>query len=93
MPKGPTIAIKIISKPQPQYTEEARKNQISGTVRLRVIFNSNGSIGSITSVSGLGYGLTEKAIAAARSIRFEPALKNGVPQSVSKVVEYNFNLY
>ncbi len=93
MPKGPSVALKIISKPQPQYTEEARKNQISGTVRLKVIFNSNGSVGSITAVSGLGYGLTEKAIAAARNIRFEPQLKNGVPTSISKTIEYNFNLY
>jgi TonB family protein len=93
MPKGPSVALKIISKPQPQYTEEARKNQISGTVRLKVIFNSNGSVGSITAVSGLGYGLTEKAISAARNIRFEPQLKNGVPTSISKTIEYNFNLY
>ena len=93
MPRGPSKALSILSKPQPQYTEEARKNQISGTVRLRVIFNSNGSIGSVTAISGLGYGLTEKAIAAAHSIRFEPALKNGSPTSVSKTIEYNFNLY
>ncbi len=93
MPKGPSVALKISSKPQPQYTEEARKNQISGTVRLKVVFNSNGTIGSITAVSGLGYGLTEKAIAAARNIRFEPQLKNGIPTSISKTIEYNFNLY
>jgi outer membrane biosynthesis protein TonB len=37
--------------------------------------------------------LTEQAIAAARQIRFEPAKKNGVPQTVTNQVQYQFTLY
>jgi hypothetical protein len=37
--------------------------------------------------------LTEKAIAAAHEIRFEPKKVNGIPQSVTKTIEYNFNIY
>ena len=36
---------------------------------------------------------TEKAIAAARKIRFIPAMRNGRPVSVHMQLEYNFNLY
>jgi AMMECR1 domain-containing protein len=54
---------------------------------------SNGSIGSISAVSGLSNGLTEQAISAARNIRFEPAKKNGVAQTVVKQVQYSFTLY
>jgi TonB family protein len=93
MPKGPTVNVNVTYKPRPSYTEEARKNQINGTVRLKVVFTANGTIGSITPVSSLGYGLTEQAIAAARNMRFEPAKRGGVPYTVSKVVEFNFNLY
>jgi TonB family protein len=92
-PVGPTEPVKIISKPRANYTDAARTNNIQGVVRVKVTFLANGTIGSISPVSNLGYGLTEQALAAARSIRFEPAKKGGVPYSVTKVVEYTFTLY
>ncbi len=93
MPKGPTVGVKLLSQPKPPYTEEARKNQINGTVVLKVTFNANGTIGSITPVRSLGYGLTEQAIAAARNIRFEPAKRGGVPYTIAKPIQYTFTLY
>ncbi len=92
-PVGVTETIKILSKPQPRYTDAARQNQVQGTVTVKVTFNANGSIGSIAPVSGLPYGLTEQAIAAARSIKFEPAKRNGVPYSVAKTIAYTFTIY
>ncbi len=93
VPVGVTEGVKILSRPQPKYTDAARQNQVQGTVTVKVTFNANGSIGSIAPVSGLPYGLTEQAIAAARSIRFEPAKRNGVPYSVAKTVAYTFTIY
>ncbi|MGH9966391.1 MAG: energy transducer TonB [Pyrinomonadaceae bacterium] len=84
---------RVLSKPEPQYTEEARKNQITGTVVLRAIFTSSGQVTQIRAVSGLPYGLTERAIAAARQIRFTPATKDGRAVSMYIQLEYNFNLY
>lgn len=92
-PVGPPEPLRILSKPRPNYTDAARTNNVQGVVRLRVTFNANGTIGSITPVSGLGYGLTEAAIAAARGIRFEPAKKGGQAVATTKVVEFNFALY
>lgn len=92
-PVGPSVGVTITSKPRANYTDAARQSQLQGTVTLRVTFNSNGTIGSIAPVSGLGMGLTEQAIAAARGIRFEPAKKNGVPQTVTKQVQYSFTIY
>jgi TonB family protein len=91
--KDVTKRAQILSKPEPQYTEEARKNQVSGTVVLRAIFSSSGEVTGIKTVSGLPYGLTEKAIAAARQIKFIPAQKDGHPVSMYFQLEYNFNLY
>ena len=92
-PVGVSQGIKILSKPRPGYTDAARQNNIQGTVILRVTFQANGSIGGISPVKGLGNGLTEQAIAAARRISFEPAKVNGVPQSVTKQIEYTFSIY
>src|SRR5688500_12807899 len=88
-----TTKARLLSKPEPQYTEEARKNQITGTVVLKVVFASSGQITNIQTMRGLPYGLTEKAIAAARNIRFEPATKDGHRVSMWMQLEYNFNLY
>jgi TonB family protein len=84
---------RLLFKPEPQYTEEARRNQITGTVMLRVIFSSAGAVEQIRAVRTLPFGLTEKAIAAARQIKFAPAIKGGRPVSVHMQLEYNFNLY
>jgi len=84
---------RVLSKPEPQYTEEARKNQITGTVILRAVFTSGGQVANISARSGLPYGLTERAIAAARQIKFVPATKDGHAVSMYIQLEYNFNLY
>ncbi len=84
---------RLISKPEPHYTEEARRNQITGTVVLRVVFSSLGEVVDIRAVQSLPFGLTEKAILAARQIRFVPATRGGHPVSVYMQLEYNFNLY
>ena len=91
--KDVSTKARVLSKPEPQYTEEARKNQVTGTVVLRAVFTSGGQVTQIRAVSGLPFGLTERAIAAARQIRFTPATKDGHPVSMYIQLEYNFNLY
>ena len=94
-PKAPavTTAMRIISKPRASYTDAARQNNVQGTVTLKVTFLASGQIGSISPVSGLPYGLTEQAIAAARGIRFEPQMVDGVAKTVTKSVQYSFTIY
>jgi TonB family protein len=90
---GPTVGVKIVSKPRPGYTDAARVNNIQGTVILKVTFLANGSIGGVSVVKGLPNGLTEQAIAAAKGIRFEPAQRAGRPYAVNKNVEYSFTIF
>jgi TonB family protein len=87
------VKARILSRPEPLYTEEARKNQVSGTVVLRAVFSASGQVTDIRVVSGLPHGLTEKAMEAARQIRFTPAMKDGRAVSQYTQIEYNFNLY
>jgi TonB family protein len=88
-----TTRARVLSKPEPQYSEEARRNQITGTVILSVVFSRTGQVTNIRALQPLCCGLTEKAIAAARQIRFVPASREGNPVSVRMQLEYNFNLY
>ena len=92
-PVGPTEGIKILSKPQPRYTDAARTNNVQGTVTLKVTFSASGQVTGVAPINGLPYGLTEQAIAAARQIRFEPPKRNGVPYSISKSIQYTFSIY
>jgi TonB family protein len=82
-----------VYKEKARYTEEARQQQIQGTVILRATFSADGRITDIRVVRGLPNGLTENAIVAAQRIRFQPALNNGVPITVRASLEFNFTLY
>jgi TonB family protein len=83
----------ILYREKAKYTEEARQNKVQGTVVLQVVFQASGAISDVKVIRGLPDGLTEKAIEAAKKIRFNPAVKNGSPVSVRGTLEFTFNLY
>lgn len=88
-----TQKVRVTGKPEPQYTEPARKAGVTGTVILQAIFSADGQVSHIKVIRALGYGLTTQAVKAARRIKFEPANKDGRPVSMFMMLEYNFNLY
>lgn len=90
---GETRNVKILSKPRAAYTDAARTYNISGSVMLRLVFQADGKMGTISPLTRLPFGLTNTAIAAAKAIRFEPALRNGVPYAKSMRIQYNFTIY
>ena len=90
---GPSSGLQVTYKPKPSYTDAARQNQVQGKVTLRVTFLASGSIGGVSTIKGLPYGLTEQAIAAARSMRFTPAMVNGIRRDTTKTVEFTFAIY
>jgi periplasmic protein TonB len=72
-----TESIVILSKPNPVYTDEARRLGIEGEVLVDVVFLASGQIKVEGISKGLGHGLDEAAIRAAQQIRFKPALQEG----------------
>ena len=88
-----TTKARILTRPEPQYTEDARKSNVSGTVVLRAIFAADGTVQNILFIRSLPGGLTEQAIKAARNIKFVPATKDGRPVSQFIQIEYNFHIY
>jgi TonB family protein len=88
-----TTKARVLAKPEPSYTEEARTAHIEGTVVLRAVFAANGTVQHLLIMNSLPRGLTQRAIDAARKIKFIPATKDGRPVSMYIQLEYNFNLY
>ena len=88
-----TQKVRVLEKREPTYTDSARMFGVQGTVLLRAVFSKEGEVTNIHVVRKLSHGLTQKAIDAARAIRFTPAMKDGQPVSMWMELQYNFNLY
>ena len=85
---APVPAYEVTTMPLPQgrcegqYTEEAKRAAIEGTVILDVIISETGRVRDVHVVSGLPHGLTEAAIAAVKGCRYSPGEKDGKPVPV-----------
>jgi TonB family protein len=87
-----TTPVQILSKPNPVYTEEARKLRLEGEVLLQVELGANGECRVLQVLRGLGHGLDEAAMRAARQIRFRPAMENGRPVTSVTVLHVLFQM-
>jgi len=82
-----------IYKPEPAYSEEARKAKYQGTVVLWIIVDAVGNVTDCRVVKPLGLGLDEKAVETVRTWKFKPAMMNGHPVPVRVMVEVSFRLF
>ena len=87
-----TSSVAILYEPNPAYTNEARVLKMEGDIVLEVVFLASGQVQIIRVVSGLGHGLDEAAIQAAKQIRFRPAKRNGQPVDFPAHVRIEFRL-
>jgi TonB family protein len=89
---GGVSAPVAIVKPEPEYSEEARKAKWQGAVLLSLVVDENGVPQDIKVIKSLGLGLDQKAIEAVQKWRFKPGQKDGKPVPVSANIEVNFRL-
>jgi TonB family protein len=89
---GATTGVDILNKPNPVYSSEGRTLRVEGDVVLEVVFLSSGQMEVTRVVSGLGHGLDEAAIHAAKQIRFKPAKRDGQPVDYPARVRIRFRL-
>lgn len=87
-----SAAAEILMKPRPAYTDEARRLRIEGEVLLEVLFGASGEARVIRRIQGLGHGLDESAIAAARAIQFRPAKRGESAVDSTAIVHFVFQL-
>jgi TonB family protein len=86
----PITLPRIYRIPHPGYTLEALRYKVEGSVRLEVLFGSDGAVKHALVVRGLGFGLDEEALKAARGIEFKPGEVGGQSVSVWMGVEILF---
>ena len=84
--------LEIVDKPKASYPKDFNAH-VQGTITLRVEFLSTSKIGRINVIKGLPHGLTEHAIQAARSIKFNPEVKGCKAVDVFRPVSYTFAHY
>ncbi|APR83765.1 Ferric siderophore transport system, periplasmic binding protein TonB [Minicystis rosea] len=77
---------------QPAYTTAAREANVEGKVRVEVSVAADGSVTSARVLAGLGYGLDEKALEAARRATFEPGTRCGKAVAATFVIAFRFTL-
>jgi len=82
----------LLSKTEPQYSEEARRAKYQGTAMLYVQIDPSGEATHIRVVKSLGLGLDQRAVEAVRKWKFKPGYKEGQPVTVEATIEVNFRL-
>lgn len=81
-----------VYRPEPEYSEEARKAKWQGAVLLSLVVDENGVPQDIKVIRSVGLGLDQKAIEAVQKWRFKPGQKDGKAVPVSANIEVNFRL-
>jgi len=84
--------VRILAKPEPRYDKRDLKKSAPGEIILKAVFCGSGEVTDIKVQSGPSDGLNEKAVEAAKKIRFEPAEKDGAKVSQVLIVKYLVHL-
>jgi TonB family protein len=82
----------LLREVKPDYTEDARRRGINGEVELEIVVRSDGTVGDVRLVRGLGAGLDQRAIDAVRQWRFAPARRFGTPVDVLVQIAVEFRI-
>jgi periplasmic protein TonB len=79
---------------EPNYTDDARKARIQGTVSLDVIVNKDGSVTVSNVARKLGYGLDDEASRfVSKHFRCKPGVFQGQSVATPVRIDVNFHLY
>jgi len=89
---GGNTPVSILDRPHPVYSDEGRTLRIEGDVILDVVFLASGQLQVNSVVSGLGHGLDQAAVQAAKEIHFKPATRDGHPVDFPARVRISFRV-
>jgi TonB family protein len=85
---------RVLREVKPQYTADAMRAKVQGSVWLECIVMPDGSVGEVKVTKSLDpiFGLDQEAIKAARMWRFSPGIRQGQPVPVIITIELTFTL-
>lgn len=81
-----------LSRPQPRYTEVARRAAVQGAVVLEAIIDERGRVVDARILKGLPMGLDQEALSAVREWTFQPATLGGRPVKVFYTLTVHFQI-
>lgn len=81
-----------LTRVQPTYPEEARKNRVQGHVILQAVIDEKGIVTKVEAVESPDPMLTDAAIEAVKKWTYKPATKKGKPVKVQLTVTVAFKL-
>jgi TonB family protein len=90
--RGVITPAALVWKIEPEYSDEARRAKVQGTVLLLIVVDQEGKPGNVQVRQSLGLGLDQKAIEAVSRWKFRPGKRNGRAVATSALVEVNFRL-
>lgn len=84
----------VLLEKKPQYTAEAMRAKVQGTVLLECVVLADGTVGPVEVVRSLDptFGLDDEAVKAAKQWRFRPGTRFGEPVAVLVTIELTFTL-
>lgn len=93
-PGSGVVNPRIVREVKPQYTADAMRAKVQGTVLLECVVLADGTVGRIDVVRSLDptFGLDLEAVKAARQWRFQPGTRFGEPVNVLVTIELTFTL-
>ena len=85
---------RLLREVKPQYTSEALRAKVTGTVILECVVLADGTVGNVKITRSLDpvFGLDEEAIKAAKQWLFEPGTRFGEPVAILVDLQLDFNL-
>lgn len=89
---GDVTSPRVLYREDPQYTEDARRDKISGPVVLSMVIGTDGLAHDISVTQSLDPGLDKQAALAIQKWHFAPGTLKGQPVAVQAVIEVNFKL-
>lgn len=93
-PGSGVINPRVLREVKPQYTADAMRAKVQGTVLLECVVMPDGSVGRVDVVKSLDptFGLNQEAVKAAKQWRFQPGTRFGEPVAVLVTIELTFTL-
>jgi TonB family protein len=81
---------KLLHRVEADYTDAARNARLGGVVTVQILVDEKGNVADAKVITGLGYGLDEKALEAVRKWKFDAARQNGQPVAATIRAEIKF---
>ena len=84
----------VLREVKPQYTSDAMRAKVQGTVLVECVVHKDGSVGDVQVIRSLDstFGLDQEAVKAAKQWRFRPGMRMGEPVDVLVTIELTFTL-